>query len=120
MKTCLRYLAVPLLAIFAAASHADPAVVINPAGGCNIFNGDGDLVFTDSSQAVVTQSANDNALFKCKASVTNDNGRAVRFDNASTGTLCSVITSTGIQLTDDWHNTVSASGKSSLVCHFKS
>ena len=104
------------------ANAGGPALVINPAGGCGLYDGNGVLVGTDDSQIVATQSNNGNALFKCQAKgLANDTGKAVQFDYDSTGLLCGMYINDGsggviLYLTENWHNTVSASGNSTLIC----
>ncbi|NPT62445.1 hypothetical protein [Paraburkholderia elongata] len=109
--------AAALFALAAPMAHAAPAVVINPAGGCGLADGNGNFVFTTDTKAVVTQNNNNNSMFQCKANVPpSASGSAARFDFASTGALCGLLTSTGLQLTDQWHETVSASGEAMLIC----
>lgn len=74
-----------LFALAAPMAHAARAVVINPAGGCGLADGNGNFVFTTDTKAVVTQSNNDNATFQCQANVPpSASGSAARFDFAST------------------------------------
>ena len=76
------------------------------------------LVFTTDTHSVQTASANNNALFKCQADVAPaSSGRAVKYDFNSTGSQCGIFTQTGLQLTDKWQETVSASGQATLICH---
>ena len=92
---------------------ADPgggAVVINDQG-CGLLDGNGGFAVADSDHAVVTPSGN--GVLKCKADVTpSAAGGAAHFDFASTGLLCG----TPAGLTDDWHETVPASGQATLTC----
>ncbi|RDJ98787.1 hypothetical protein DLM46_32155 [Paraburkholderia lacunae] len=98
-------------------AQAAPAVVINPAGGCGLADGNGSFVFTTDTKAIVTQSNNSNSMFQCQANVPpSASGSAARFDFASTGALCGLYTSTGLQVTDQWHETVAASGQATLIC----
>jgi hypothetical protein len=40
----------------------------------------------------------------------------VQFDFASTGARCIIEAMDGVPITEDWHETVSASGKATIVC----
>lgn len=109
--------ATTLLALTASVAQAAPAVVINPAGGCGLFDGNGAGAFTTDTKITATQSSNNNAKFTCKATVTpSASGSAARYDFASTGALCGIPNPFGFQVTDQWHETVSASGEATLTC----
>lgn len=111
--------AVVLSALFAAGgtAKADPAVVINPAGGCNMLDGNGGGVFTTDTKIVATQSQNGNSQVQCKADVTpSSTGQPVRYDYASTGAQCGILNPFGAQVTTIWHEIVSASGEAMLIC----
>jgi hypothetical protein len=91
-------------------ASADGAVVIDDAG-CGLLDGDGGFAVADSDHAVVTPSGN--GVLKCKAEVTPpSSGQAAHFDFGSTGLLCG----TPAGVTDDWKETVSASGEATLTC----
>ena len=109
--------AAALFALAAPMAHAARAVVINPAGGCGLADGNGNLVFTTDSKAVVTQNNNSNTMFQCQADVPpSASGSAARLDFASTGIFCGVYTSHGLDITEQWHETISASGQATLIC----
>ena len=98
-----------------AASEAQAQAVVISDQGCNLFDGDGNLVPASSDHQVNTTNVNGNCLFKCSVKkVANSTGRAVQYDFASTGVLCSMY-SCGV--TTHWHETVSASGNATLSCH---
>ena len=102
--------------------QAAPAVVLNPAGGCGLFDGNAFIVFTTDSRSVSTQSQNQNAVLKCHASVTAPaSGTAVRFDAISTGLACFIASPLPpfIIITNDWEETVSASGQATITCRYK-
>jgi hypothetical protein len=103
-------------------AQADPALVINPAGGCGLLDGNGAGAFTTDTKIVATQSQNGNTTLKCQADVTPaSSGKAAQFDFASTGAVCGEFDAIhGSQVTQDWKETVSASGQATLICHFKS
>jgi hypothetical protein len=109
-----------VLTLGASAAFADPAVVIRQEL-CVLLDGDGNVVATtDIQQVVATQSANGNVNAQCDADVAPpSSGRAARFDFASTGLLCVFDTPFGVETTDDWKVTVSASGQAKIVCHLK-
>lgn len=110
--------AMTLFALAAPVANAAPALVINPAGGCGLLDGNGNPTFTNDTKVTATQSNNDNSKFTCKATVTPSTaGRAANFDFASTGFLCGIPNPFGAQVTDQWHETVSASGEATLTCH---
>lgn len=100
-------------ALVTSAAGADPgggAVVINDQG-CGLLDGNGGFAVADSDHAVVTPSGN--GVLKCKADVTPpSSGQATHFDFGSTGLLCG----TPAGVTDDWKETVSASGEATLTC----
>lgn len=109
--------AAALFALAVPIAHAAPAVVVS-GEGCGLFDGNGSIVFTTDTKRTATQSNNNNAKFTCKATVApSTTGHAVRYDFASTGLFCGILTSTGFQFTDQWHQTVSASGEATLTCH---
>ncbi len=109
-----------VLALGASAALADPAVVIRQES-CVLLDGDGNVVATtDVAQIVTTQSANGNVDVQCDADVSPaSSGKAARFDFASTGLLCVFDTPFGVETTDDWKETVSASGQAKIVCHLR-
>lgn len=110
--------ATTLFALAAPVANAAPAVVINPAGGCGLLDGNGNATFTNDTKLTATQSNNNNSKFTCKATVTPSSaGNAARFDFGSTGFLCGIPSPFGFQTTDQWHETVSASGEATLTCH---
>ncbi|HEX6322256.1 MAG TPA: hypothetical protein VFZ36_00915 [Vicinamibacterales bacterium] len=89
------------------------AVVIDSIG-CSLFDGDGAIVGADSGRAVVTPSGNGTLVCKVKG-VANSTGSAVHYDFASTGIVCG----TPAGITENWHETVSASGNATIVCSVK-
>jgi hypothetical protein len=121
-----RILAVASLIVVAAAVAAtmqvqaaapERALVIS-GNTCLMFDGTGSLsVFTADSHRVMTNSSNDNRILRCQADVAPPpDGRAVQFSqDTHPGVMCTVAG----RSTDNWRNTVSASGKATLQCHFK-
>jgi hypothetical protein len=105
-------------------AKADPpadkpgAVVINDQG-CGLFDGNGGFAFADSDHVVVTPSGNQH--LKCRADVTPPaSGKAVHYDTDNNpfgpGTVCAIVTPAGFVTTEDWRETVSASGRATLTC----
>ena len=89
------------------------AVVINDQG-CGLLDGDGNFVSADSDHTVLTQSNNGNAVLKCSVKgVANSTGKAVHYDFESTGIPCGIL---GGGVTENWEETVSASGNATLTC----
>ena len=74
--------------------------------GCNVFDGDGNLVFTTGSLSIVTSSGH--TTLKCSADVENTTGKA----QVMKGFGCNTF----LGFTTNSHSTVSASGKSTLTC----
>ena len=111
--------ATTLFALAAPVANAAPALVINPAGSCTLVDGNGAFTFTNDTKITATQSNNNNSKFTCKATVTPSSaGNAARFDSGSTGgLLCAIPSPFGFQTTNQWHQTVSASGEATLTCH---
>ncbi len=91
------------------------AVVVN-GGQCALYDGDGGLVTVpDGKFSVTTPSGN--RMLQCRATgLNNSTGRAVHYDSASTG---GVLCNAGGTPTDDWHETVSASGNAVITCNVK-
>jgi hypothetical protein len=87
------------------------AIVIHEEGGCILLDGDGNWVEADSLHWVIRKSSEE---LVCRvAGVPNSTGKAVIWNVNNTGILCY----TG-QYTDQWTETVSASGNATVHCHF--
>ena len=113
-------LASVMLATFglSAQAFATQAVVI--AGeSCGMLTPNGFAVTSDTKR-VATNSANGNAMFQCKTDLPDYTGGAQRYDQASTGLQCGILTETGFVATSDWHETISDSGQSTLICKYNS
>ncbi|WP_426671116.1 hypothetical protein ACPPVU_07750 [Mucilaginibacter sp. McL0603] len=110
-KLMISFIAIIFLsvALISWKSVADGAAVINDFG-CGMFDGNGNFVFTDMSHAVVTSSGN--GMIRCEATVGNTTGQAVVYSGFECGTFAGVTTQS--------HETVSASGQATLICHFNS
>jgi len=91
------------------------ALVINPAGDCTMFNGDGGFEVVSNTMAVITPSAN--GMFRCQGDVANSTGTAQVFNSDDNpffpGLPCGIA---GAGFTTNWTNTVSASGRATLSC----
>jgi hypothetical protein len=117
----MKKLIIPFVALFVVAvtliswrSHtaAKAAAVHISDAGCGLLDGDGFFAVAASDATVITSSGN--GKLTCKASgLANSTGKAVKYDNASTGALCNVV---GAGATDDWQEIVSASGQATLQC----
>ncbi len=120
IKSSLLVLA--LTAAFAgnALAETSAAVVIRD-GGCGLYDGNGIMVFTTNTQTVATNSANANATLICKADVNPPaNGKAAKYSPENAAEVCVIGSTAGWFVTNDYHETVSAKGKATLVCHYKS
>lgn len=103
---------------FSAQAFATQAVVITGEYcGMLIPNG---FTLTSDTKKVSTNSANGNAMFQCKTDLADYTGGAQRYDNASTGLYCGILTQTGFVTTNDWHETISDSGQATLICNYNS
>ena len=104
--------AVSFLLISWSASKTTYSPAIHISGfGCGMLDGDGGGVAADRSRVVITSSGNAN--LKCSVSgVANSTGSAVHWDFDNTGFLCG----TTVGLTEQWKETVSASGNATLTC----
>jgi hypothetical protein len=102
-----------------AMGQSNRAVVIRD-GGCALLDGLGNLVTSRRSNKVGTHSGT--AKFSCHAKVRpSPTGRAVHYDGDHHPDLpeespCGIELPEGLFLTNDWHETVSASGMATLVC----
>jgi hypothetical protein len=94
--------------------HGNNAAVVINGTGCNMLDGNGNGVFTDISHAVETSSGR--GVFNCRVTTTPaSGGGAVHWNYANTGLQCA---DTDGDLTNEWQETVSASGQAQLSCHF--
>ena len=100
-------------AVSVSAAPARNAVVVHD-GACGLFDGAGNIVPVLDGRFSVTN--NSGRMVQCRASdVPNSTGQALHFDRESTGVPCNA----GGTLTDDWHQTLSASGQAVITCRVK-
>jgi len=105
------------VSVFAAMKPSDrtedgsPAVVIHDSG-CNILLPEGGTGPATRDIRVYTSGPH---LRVCHGTVDNPSGRTIHFDYANTGMLCAVNSGA----TDDWDETISASGQVALRCRLK-
>ncbi len=112
-----------LFGVFAAAliltsalSAQNNAVVINPAGPCQVLDSNEQIVTRFNSQITATQNANNIAIFRCRGGgVFNNTGTARLFNFGNTGRNCLIEGPVNL-LTQDWHETLSARGIATLIC----
>ncbi len=97
--------------LFAAGTaSADGAIVIKDST-CGLLDGNGAPTLADLSHAVITPSGNN--VLKCSATVTAPaSGQAAHFDFTTFASPCETPSGT----TNDWMETVSASGQATLTC----
>lgn len=104
--------------------QAAPAVVVNPAGGCGLFDGNGDYIYFEQrpqavTRSVWTQSENGITMWQCNVRLApSSSGQAVHFDAKSTGAGCFIVSPLPnfFITTNDWKETVSANGDATLTC----
>jgi len=115
MKLALTGLAAiaALVAVLGVRATASEAAIQARGAVCGVMDGDGSFQMSTNSQVVTSGSGN--SMHRCRASVPNSSKRMVRWDVNNTGAMC--WTAEGP--TRDWHETVSASGQATLVCHHK-
>jgi len=117
MKKILLALAFAALMVSGVASANNAAVVIM-GSSCGVLDGNGGFAIAQNTHSVRTNSANGNAMFACKTDVEPPvSGKAVTYSFESTGQTCGLATIDGFVSTENWHETVSAKGKVTLVCH---
>ncbi len=106
-----------LLAFGAAAALADNnAATITKDFGCAVYDGNGALQIANGGTIEVSTNGGTTSLV-CKASgLDNPTGHAVRWDESSPGKGCSTFAGPS----DEWSDTVSASGNVTLVCKVRS
>ena len=91
--------------------------------GCGLFDGNMNVVAPLNAKIAATQSANGNAMLQCKAdNVPLGTSGATRWDYSNTGVACGVLAQVNgqlqMQLTQDWEETISASGNATMTCHY--
>ena len=105
------------VALAAGLNAGGGAIVINDKG-CGMLDGDGGFVFADRDHAVITPSPNGNGMLSCKVKgVPNSTGKAVIWNFENRGSLVQCGTPAGP--TDNWQETISASGNATLTCLVK-
>ena len=81
---------------------------------CGVLDGDGHVALGADSMTVV--SGGGMTMFKCSVKgVSNSQGKTVHWDHANTSMMCGTLGGP----TNDWHETVSASGNATLTCRTK-
>ena len=97
-------------------AFANPAI----GCGCSIVQRDGTTVVSynvpglEHEEITVAESGNIEA--NCKVDL--GKGPQTTLNNANTGFTCSLTGSSGITPTTDWQEVISASGQTTLQCHF--
>jgi hypothetical protein len=103
--------AVLLIAALCVPVKASDRAVVVKDGFCMLLDGNGGMVEASDSISVTHKNG---WMFTCKAKdVPNTTHHEVRYDSISTGFPC--MTTNGS--TNDWQETVSASGNATLSCH---
>lgn len=86
---------------------------------CGLFDGNNNdsPILVGELKNVILQSGDKVSMLKCTGNVTPPTtGRAVQYDYASTGIYCVIPNVLGAQITNKWHQTVSATGEATLTC----
>jgi hypothetical protein len=102
-------------------AKADRAVVVRSDGNCTLFDGNGMEVSGTAFKATFTQSNSGNATAQCVGDVTpSSTARAVHYNFQTTGELCVIFdpTTMATRTTQNWEETVSATGNARITCHF--
>ena len=100
------------LGVFESYVHAKANVIDGVP--CFLTDGNGGAQLTFDTHAVLTNNKSGSALLVCKAKGDpTSSGKAFKIDSSSGG-LCSIGPAGS---SDQWHATVSASGRATLVCH---
>ena len=98
---------------------ASPAVKVGVDCIAVDANGGGSLYLIGEGTELSTSSANNNILFSCHG-ITDPPRKAIvwnAYNLADEPVPC--INDEGTRSTYDWHETISASGRVTLTCHFK-
>jgi hypothetical protein len=95
-------------------ASAENAAVVIKDDGCDMLNQVGSVVVVATSDHSVLTSKG-NTTLKCSATTPNDSGKALKFNKDNTGLQCY----TALGFTDNWQQTISKSGQSTLSCFYK-
>jgi hypothetical protein len=106
-------LALGLLMVPGASIAKSPnAAVVIRSNTCTLLDASGQVISGTKLHAVTNRKR---GKATCRASgVANDTGKAVRLNFANTGVTCVL----GSLSTQRWKETISASGRAKLTCHF--
>lgn len=97
---------------------AEPAVSIGV--WCSVIDVSGEGTIIIPGVSLDTDSQNNNRHEVCKGDIINPTGKVIHWnaDNVKIGEpTCK--SSDGTRTTMDWHETISASGQVTMICHFK-
>lgn len=98
-------------------------VFINPGGPCGIIDVTGTLEELHNVR-VVTESNKDNKNVSCHGIIDNTPGKTIIYDAFKNNPFHPEISPLNCEmfgeLTTDWKEVISASGRVTMVCHFKS
>jgi hypothetical protein len=120
MKSILKAIGVgTVIFAFSSVAYAAPALVQIGVGSCTMADGSGNFLTITSPELkikVSTQSANGNLILNCHAdNIPNITGKAVKYGPAD-GQCIINDPLRGPRVADVWHQTLSASGQSDLMC----
>ncbi len=98
------------------AGHNAAIVIDLEFGECFVLDGIGDVV-AGEGMIVITNNPHGGIIVKCRVKgVENPAGRAVHWSYANTGFQCGVDVGDGLQISTNWHETVSATGNAMVTC----
>jgi hypothetical protein len=106
-------LALGTLLLIVPAAFAGNGAIRVYEDGCEVLDGMGNIVFLGPDSSLVTPSGN--GIITCRGIAPNQTGRAVHWNVNNVPLACFVA---GVGSTGDWHETLSASGRATLVCKF--
>ena len=100
-----------LVAVLGVRATASEGAIQARGAVCGVKDGDGAFQMSTNSHVVTTSSGV--SMHRCSVKdVPNSSKRMIRYDFSNTGMMC--WTAEGP--TEDWHETVSASGQATLIC----
>jgi hypothetical protein len=97
---------------------ANGPAIVEPYKSCDMLDANKLAFKAEEAQIVISNNSEEpsvnNITLKCKATLKTPPPSALQFDYDNTGFVCGI---TG-DVTTNWHQTISASGESTLTCKF--
>lgn len=111
---CAAVVLIAVVLLAPASSNASGGAVITKDSGCWIFDPNGRLTLADADHVVIT--SNNTGTVWCKATVRRPvSGQAVKF-NIGSSAMKGLACQTPMGFTNDWQETISATGQATLRC----